>query len=234
MGYGLRAFFIGGALSDLKRVVAYIDGFNLYHSIRDLGQDHLKWLDLSALVENFAPGSDFRLCNVFYVTAYAYWRKASEARHRQYTSALAATGVTPIIGRFKEKDRACRACGATWTDHEEKESDVSLGLLILLGAVHNHYDRALLLTRDSDLVPAIRMARKHAPTKDIVVVSPDWYRKPSDLIHAAGGRGHHRFLKKLHIERSLLPAEVRDKNGVIVARRPVAYDPPSAGSAGPP
>jgi hypothetical protein len=28
------------------RVVAFIDGFNLYHSILALRQPHLKWLDL--------------------------------------------------------------------------------------------------------------------------------------------------------------------------------------------
>ncbi|MFO1241201.1 MAG: hypothetical protein U1E64_12690 [Sphingomonadaceae bacterium] len=28
----------------MRRVIVYIDGFNLYHAIDDLGQPHLKWL----------------------------------------------------------------------------------------------------------------------------------------------------------------------------------------------
>jgi hypothetical protein len=28
------------------RVAAFVDGFNPYHALRDLGRDHLKWLNL--------------------------------------------------------------------------------------------------------------------------------------------------------------------------------------------
>jgi hypothetical protein len=33
----------------MRDVIAYIDGFNLYHAIDDLEKPHLKWLDLNAL-----------------------------------------------------------------------------------------------------------------------------------------------------------------------------------------
>jgi len=33
----------------MRKVIAYIDGFNLYHAIDDLRKPHLKWLDLKAL-----------------------------------------------------------------------------------------------------------------------------------------------------------------------------------------
>lgn len=209
-----------------KRVVAYVDGFNLYHAIKDLGDDHLKWLDIWALAQAFAPRPDHHLVHVFYCTAYAYWRPASCSRHRIYVDALAATHVTPLIGRFKEKDRECRSCGAKWIDHEEKESDVSLGISLVLGAVQDKFDRALLFTRDSDLVPAVKMAKRTTPSKEILVISPDWYRKPSDLIKSAGGRGHHRFLRRIHLEHALLPREVYDSSGKLAAARPSNYDPP--------
>jgi len=133
-----------------KRVVAYIDGFNLYHALGDLGEDHLKWLDLRALAETFAPRPDHQLIHVFYCTAYAHWRPESCARHEIYIKALAARQVTPLLGRFKARDRQCRKCGARWIDHEEKESDVSLGIALVLGAADDRFDRALLFTRDSD------------------------------------------------------------------------------------
>jgi hypothetical protein len=209
-----------------KRVVAYIDGFNLYHALGDLGENHLKWLDLRALAETFAPRPDHQLIHVFYCTAYAHWRPESCARHEIYIRALAARQVTPLLGRFKARDRQCRKCGARWIDHEEKESDVSLGIALVLGAADDRFDRALLFTRDSDLVPAVKMARKRAPDKEILVISPDWYGKPSDLINSAGGRGHHRFLRRIHVERALLPLQIHDHNGVIAATRPTVYDPP--------
>jgi len=33
----------------MRNVIAYIDGFNLYHAIDELAQPHLKWLNLWAL-----------------------------------------------------------------------------------------------------------------------------------------------------------------------------------------
>ena len=108
-----------------------------------------------------------------------------------------------------------------------------MGISILLGAIRDSYDRALLLTRDSDLVPAIQIVKQQTPNKEIVVVSPEWDPKPSDLIRAAGGRGQYRAIKSLHIERSLLPPEVSDPLGRIVATRPEVYDPPTDCSSGP-
>jgi len=33
------------------RTIVYIDGFNFYHAVDDLGEPHLKWVDLWALSE---------------------------------------------------------------------------------------------------------------------------------------------------------------------------------------
>ena len=38
------------------RAAFYVDGFNLYHPINDLGKPYLKWLDLWALGEHLIPG----------------------------------------------------------------------------------------------------------------------------------------------------------------------------------
>jgi hypothetical protein len=35
----------------MRRVIVYIDGFNLYHAIDDLRKPWLKWLDLQAMAE---------------------------------------------------------------------------------------------------------------------------------------------------------------------------------------
>lgn len=36
-----------------ERVICYIDGFNLYHAIRDLKQPYLKWVNLWTLASVF-------------------------------------------------------------------------------------------------------------------------------------------------------------------------------------
>ena len=88
------------------------------------------------------------------------------SRHQEYVKALEATGVTPILGHFKDKDRECFKCGATWVAHEEKETDVSIRITMLNDAYKGKYDRAYLITRDSDLMPAIKMVRAEFPKRN--------------------------------------------------------------------
>ena len=92
-----------------ERVIAYIDGFNLYHALHDLGRPHLKWVDLATLVRGYAAQPHQQVVAVNYFSAFATWLTAAYARHRQYVEALRSVGVTPIMGRFKEKDRECSA-----------------------------------------------------------------------------------------------------------------------------
>ena len=56
-------------MADLIPTVAFIDGLNLYHAIRDLGVPALKWLNVRALVEKFAPANQYSLNRILYVTA---------------------------------------------------------------------------------------------------------------------------------------------------------------------
>ena len=69
VGFGPRAFYLTGV--SRMRVSAFIDGFNLYHAVDATGMHHLKWLDLRALCEKFAPRPDYDLRTVYYFSAYA-------------------------------------------------------------------------------------------------------------------------------------------------------------------
>ena len=205
------------------KVSVFIDGFNLYHAIDDLGKHQLKWLDLRKLSEQFAPKPDFTITAVFYFSAYAYWRRDAQVRHREYVKALKATGVTPIMGKFKEKDRSCRKCGHSWKDHEEKETDVNIATYILREAYKDSYDILLLISADSDLAPAIRLVKKDFPEKRTRVIFPPSRGYSWDLVDAVGGKKNARRIKTIHLERSLLGVEVQDESGKVVARRPDKY-----------
>ena len=127
------------------RVIAFVDGFNLYHAIDDLKQNHLKWVNLWVLCANFAPQPLLQLTKVHYFSAYATWKPSSYKRHREYVKALVAAGVVPVMGKFKEKTRTCPDCHQTRIYHEEKETDVNIALALLTGALKDEYDRALLI-----------------------------------------------------------------------------------------
>lgn len=209
------------------RVAAFIDGFNFYHAIDDLGAHHLKWVNLWSLCRQYAPSPDFELTHVFYFSAFATWRPDAYKRHREYVKALRSVGVTPVMGKFKAKDRQCRKCGQKWVHHEEKETDVNIALYLLSEATKDTYDRALLLSGDSDLGPAIRMVRNQFPDKQLRVLAPLGRGYSMDLFNAAGGKRHCRQLRHVHVEKALFPEEVLDANGKILAVRPAKYEPPS-------
>lgn len=214
-----------------KRAVAYIDGFNLYHAINDLGEDsdkplnHLKWLNLWLLTEEFVPTSDFQLLDIFYFTAIPHWNIGKRRRHGQYMRALEAIGVNIVLGSFKQRDRKCPKCGHEWRPHVEKESDVNLAIHLLEGAIRDRYDMGLLITADSDLAPAIKMVRDIRRQKEIRLVTPIGREPSSRLTRASGGRQNCAQMKLIHIERCLFSAKVRNDNGRVMASRPHQYDP---------
>jgi uncharacterized LabA/DUF88 family protein len=164
----------------MTRIIAYIDGFNLYHAIHDLRRPALKWLDFKALVISLARDGE-TVIEVNYFSAYATWRPHAYQRHIEYVKALEHAGVKCIMGHFKSKQRTCRSCGALWTQHEEKETDVHLAARIVVDACEDRYDRAVLITADSDLVPALDIVKARFPKKQIFVATP-----PKRFGHARG------------------------------------------------
>lgn len=213
-------------MSKTNRVSAFIDGFNLYHSLADLGpeKNHLKWLDLWSLSKKYSSMQGQELTRVFYFSAYATWLPGPYHRHRTYVRALQVQGVDFIQGRFKEKDRFCKDCKKTWVAHEEKETDVNIALRMLDEAYRNTYDHALLFSADSDLVPAVKMAKERFPKKQIFVITPPHYKHSLELIKAVGGYRFSRKIKVSHLEQCLLPEIISEEDGASI-RRPSEYNP---------
>ena len=205
------------------RFACYIDGFNLYHSIDDLGKPHLKWVDLWALANSLCRNGE-TLVKVAYFSAFATWKAAPYSRHRQYVAALKYRGVECHMARFSAQSAKCLKCNSTWTRHEEKETDVHFSLTFLEDAIDNVFDRAIIISADSDHVPAVRRVRTRLPAKQIFAATPP------------GRHGHAREMLKVcssgtnitpgRVSRYLLPHSLVDANGAIIATRPSIYDPP--------
>jgi len=205
----------------MSRVICLIDGFNLYHAIDNLHRAPLKWLDLWELAKRHTRPKSEQLVGVFYFSAYAHWLPDAQHRHKEYVRALQARGVTPVMGQFKEKDQHCRKCHAKWKAHEEKETDVNIAIALLRFAQKDTFDRCLLVSRDSDLAPAIRATRQDFPNKEITIVAPPNRGHSTELITAAANNKSKITVQQL--EQCQLPDEVLDAVGNIVARRPPKY-----------
>ena len=169
-----------------ERIAAYVDGFNLCNGLRAVRGRRDLWLDLESLLRAFLDPSRQELVAVNYFTAPVLGPGAE--RQQTYLDALVAHGgcTTVWLWRFQRKQQRCRACGATWVIHEEKESDVALSVLALEDAVSGVADQVWYVSGDSDLCPSVRAVGRAAPGVRRVAVFPP-RRSSVDLERAADG-----------------------------------------------
>ena len=206
----------------MKRVKCFVDGFNLYHAIADLRANHLKWLDLRKLAGAFIKPTQEKLETVFYFSAYPTWLQDSYRRHQIYVKALETMGVTVIIGHFKEKPKRCLSCGVQWRAHEEKQSDVNFAIHLLHEAHIDGFDKAFLITADSDLCPAIDLVLDTFPEKELVILTPP---NRYQIAREIRSKVTTNKIKQKHLNVSLLPEAIYDKAGQLICARPIEYAP---------
>lgn len=167
----------------MNRVAFLIDGFNVYHSILEAQvalRRGVKWLDLRSLCQSYVRRSLFGrpsvLQSVTYFSAYATFLTSTNPgvvrRHRDYVRAIETTGVDVAMGRFKSRWRRCRACGKKSVSHEEKESDVAIAVRIIELAATRSCESIVVVSGDTDLLPALRSCRRLAPDLGVWVGAP--------------------------------------------------------------
>lgn len=206
----------------MVRIRVYVDGYNLYHAIARFQEPHLKWVNLWELSKVFVPPQTGSLEGVHYFSAFATWLPAQMTRHQAYVAALQSVGVETNMANFKIKDRKCPQCGHRYVGHEEKETDVHLALALMDHARRDMFDRALIVSRDSDLVPAARLTKAAFPEREIFVVAPPHLGHSNDMLKVTDGK--HKIQKR-HIAASLFPARIAKPDGTTILRPP-EYDPP--------
>lgn len=154
----------------MSRIIALVDGFNLYHSLQENPNYHkYKWLNIDKLLKTYFP---IGLEKIYYFTSPTPWDVDKVARHRVFIRALESTGIDVMYGKFKERDRACPHCKKRYKSREEKQTDVSIALTLFRLAYEKKYDTAILVTGDSDQLPSFREVHKCFPGLSLGVVLP--------------------------------------------------------------
>lgn len=201
----------------MSRIATYIDGFNLYFGLKAAGYKRYYWLDLQALSSALLkPGQV--LVTAHYFTSRIRSNGANTPdmqRQSDYLDALATRPRLSIhFGHFLEKQRSCRQCGSTWTDYEEKMTDVNIAAQLLCDAHDDVYDTAIIISGDSDLTTPVKLVRSRFPQKRIIIALPP-KRHSNELQKAASG-----FFKvnETALRHSQLPLIVPAANGHPIHR----------------
>ncbi|WP_288644226.1 NYN domain-containing protein [uncultured Helicobacter sp.] len=152
------------------RVITYIDGFNLYHSIKDLGsnREYLKWQNINKLSARFLSRND-EIIKIKFFTAYPKWKPQSYIRHQNYVAILQDLGVEVIMGHFKLKRVFCHNCKQEIKKHEEKQTDVNIATHIVNDMYQHKPDIIQLISGDTDLIPPLKIAQEKGIKIHIVI-----------------------------------------------------------------
>lgn len=155
-----------------QRVIAYIDGFNLYFGIRTMRWSQYYWLDIPKAV-NRLMGPRRRLLATKYFTARITDDPGKAKRQTDYLEALhAQPGVQLFFGVYQTHARTCRECGAVSAYHNEKMTDVNIAVEMMSDAHRDLFDVAVLVSADSDLAPVIAAVRTLFPSKIVQAMFP--------------------------------------------------------------
>ena len=214
----------------MTRVSCYIDGFNLYHSIVDISKsktphaNYLKWINLRTLAECFLKDNQ-QLNDVYYFSAYAKHVFDAYKRHEKYIKVLEKHNVNVILGQFKKKYPKCKLCNQQYKTHEEKESDINIALEILQDAFKNSFDKAFLITADSDLIAIVKKMADLFPKKEIILLIPPGRSEIANELKKNVAIWYQ--IKESHLNRCLLPKLTILSDGTTITR-PTEYDSPNA------
>ena len=204
------------------RAALYVDGFNLYHPINQMNENHLKWACLWRLGEIICEKGGQTLVKVVFCTAVPKVERdvGKHDRHVRFNSAQRARGVEIVLGHYVpepiEEDGI--ATGRTkWT---EKQTDINVALALILDGLDDAYDVAFLLSADTDQVATARaFSERLSPRgKQLLGVAPPGRSTPSGY-SKYGIKGVN--LTKHHIERCVMPAEIQGPEKLII--RPPEY-----------
>lgn len=202
-------------MSSPSKTIVYIDGFNFYYgAVKDTPY---KWLDFEAFCRLLLPRDN--IVKIRYFTARISALPSDPQAPTRQDTYLRALATLPLVeihyGHFAtRRNRMPLAAPPHRTvevlRREEKGSDVNLASSLLRDAFLGECDTAVVVSNDSDLAEAVRIARHDAGIK-VGVINPHPKRNRSIRLKGT-------FFKQVRnsvLGRAQLPAVVYDHNGPI-------------------
>jgi uncharacterized LabA/DUF88 family protein len=197
----------------VERVIAYIDGFNLYYGMKAAYGRKYLWLDVEEMCRSLLKTNQ-QLVAVKYFTARVRTPQDSQRRQNTYLDALAhQTQTVSIFGRLQMNEVRCSNCGHTRQKPEEKRTDVAIATNLVADAYSRRFDMALLVSGDSDMIPPIQEVSGLAGRRIVVAFPPK--RRSQHLLTAAGASTN---ISEASLRKSQLKQQVVLPNGVVLAR----------------
>jgi uncharacterized LabA/DUF88 family protein len=201
------------------RTIVYVDGFNFYYGA--VRGTPYKWLNIEKCFLRLRPNDDIR--QIWYFTALVDGAKG--LRQQAYLRALATTPLIQVIlGKFKLKQVKCGVINCRYPGSrifdmpEEKRTDVNIGLQMLDDAHHDRADQLIIVSGDSDLVPALEMVKAQWPAKRLVVYVPSRHPLRGAAVELRNAADKHKTFPQAILKSCQFPAEFSDGRGGVIKK----------------
>lgn len=195
------------------RVIAYIDGFNLYNGLAEGQFRKYLWLNVHEMLKEFLLPNQTLIVTKYYTSPV----KPPEQRERQtlFIDALnTVAGIEVYLGVFFSKRVKCKHCKEISFYSQEKKTDTNLVADLVADGLMDKFDVAFLVSGDTDMVPAVLTLKTHKPHKVIINILPP-ERRSSELKSVVDGSLH---IAEVNLRRNQLPATVISENGYPLVR----------------
>lgn len=197
-----------------ERVIAYMDGFNLYFGLKSASWKRFYWLNLQMMTQNLLKPRQ-ELVFTKYSTSRVSYPPEKERRQSTFLEALETLNDFRIYyGHYQANPQRCRECGNKVMMPSEKMTDVNIAVEMMLDAYQNLFDVALLISADSDLTAPVLAIKNLFPEKRLIVAFPP-QRHSAQLQCLAHG-----FLQigRANLAKSLFPEKVQKADGFVLER----------------
>ncbi|KAA6315451.1 6-hydroxy-3-succinoylpyridine 3-monooxygenase HspA [termite gut metagenome] len=203
-----------------QKVIVYVDGFNFYYGLKDKSlKDHkwkkFYWLDMVAFFEKMITDKQ-ELIAVNYFSARPHDTDSSKRQELFFSANKLNPKFHLILGRYLKKPIKCKYCGNTIHSYEEKETDVRVATQMINNVQKGNCDITIIVSADSDIIPAVELIRDINPSHKIFVYFPP-LRYSISLSNSCDAQ------KKLsdykaRFNQSMLSNEITLPNGSIIHR----------------
>ena len=204
----------------MQRVVVYIDGFNFYFGLKSISRGDASWkkfywLDIVAFFERMMLPNQ-QLVEVIYFSARPHDINASKRQDLLFSANKLNPKFKLILGKYLKKDIGCRSCGNVISTFEEKETDVRIATQLVNDVYKEKCDISIIVSADSDIIPAVELIRDINPTHKIFAYFPPFRHS----INLANSCDMHKKLQnyKPRFNQSMLPDDVTLPNGIVLSR----------------
>jgi len=211
----MAAFSFGKMMNN--RSIIYVDGFNLYYGA--VKSTPWKWLNIEKYFTLLRQ--DDNIQSIKYFTARI--QGSHKPNQDAYLKALnTLSKVDVIYGLFKFKPVKCTVKQCTFSGSrifnvpEEKRTDVNIAVHMITDAINNNCDRFVIVSGDSDLVPAVRTVKILTKNKIVIVYVPANNKIRGAARELRKASDKHRTLPNALLSKAQFPECVPDgKDGYI-------------------